>query len=158
MQHLQSYEIFEQMGLYNGAPLSTAEQAQPFWDNMDPNTRNLILGFGFSFLPGIGEFIAGGFLAANFINDWKQAKTDKDKKRIALTYLADIAIGAGLGKAIKSVANLGHAGMKGLSQKIYLGKPLNSNEIQAMKDLTDKSMNLPALLQQAKASGAAVAR
>ena len=140
--------IEEQVGLYGGMPLSSAEKFSQGVQRMDPKTYNTLMGIATSFIPFVGPLVSAGFMTANFKSDYDKAQTTDDKKRIVLAYLCDIAIAVGLGKIIKSVGILGHEGMKSLSKGIYLRKPLSPRQLSVIRDLSDNSVAISQVLQQ----------
>ena len=91
---------------------------------------------GSIFIPVVGTSISLGVLGADFVINYKNAKTDEDKERVVLSYIISIAIGAGLGVAFKSIARLGKKGMDALAKKISVKKVLLPEELPVIKDLS----------------------
>jgi len=91
---------------------------------------------GSIFIPVVGTSISLGVLGADFVINYKNAKTDEDKERVVLSYIISIAIGAGLGVAFKSIARLGKKGMDALAKKISVKKVLLPEELPVIVDLS----------------------
>ena len=91
---------------------------------------------GSIFIPVVGTYLSLGVLGADFIINYKNAKTDEDKQRVVLSYIISIAIGAGLGVAFKSIARLGKKGMDALAKKISVKKVLLPEELRVVEDLS----------------------
>jgi len=99
---------------------------------------------GSIFIPVVGTSISLGVLGADFVINYKNAKTDEDKERVVLSYIISIAIGAGLGVVFKSIARLGKKGMDALAKKISVKKVLLPEELPVIVDLSKH----PALVKQ----------
>jgi len=89
-----------------------------------------------SCIPVLGGLISAGVLGVDFTINYKNAKTDEEKKEVILSYIVSIAIAIGLGIAIKSIAKLGKVGMDALAKKIATKKVLLPEELQVVKDLS----------------------
>jgi len=89
-----------------------------------------------SCIPVLGGLISAGVLGVDFSINYRNAKTDEEKKEVILSYIVSIAIAIGLGMVFKSIAKLGKVGMEALAKKIATRKVLLPEELQVVKDLS----------------------
>lgn len=96
--------------------------------NIDPHTRNMILGIASAFIPVVGPFIAAGI----GMYDAKQYYDEGDTKTAGLIAMFSILPGVGtIVSKIPGVKQLGTKGMTALASKLSKGvKITNPTEIE----------------------------
>lgn len=96
--------------------------------NIDPHTRNMILGIASAFIPVVGPFIAAGI----GLYDAKQYYDEGDTKTAGLIAMFSIMPGVGsIVAKIPGVKQLGTKGMTALASKLSMGtKITNPTEIE----------------------------